>query len=414
MIKMSARFLLTLLVIATFCVFNKSVNAQPAQLHQQLIFHGFENVYVSSSLCDDLVITFENRIYRSQANALARVLSITGQSKANYRTVKLIVLENEQPVLALITDHDKLQAFLNGEISYQSWAHSATLTLNARQYHNQLDLCSSSEMDLDESTRYRPVFPVGLGMRYQLGNYDEPYRFAFDLEPEISLPLARGLSANLRYAIPLYNNFDENRHVRPALATLTQTLIPEDDIFIAISGGIFGRNRYGVHTALKTFLYEEVFSITFDVGRTGFTSLTGRPFFSTIEERTYNFYTLSADYRWRRYDLNTRVQFGRFLFADDGLKVEIHRHFGEVEFGVFGMNTRIDSNFGFFISLPINPSRYRNAGPVRVRPTQRFPVSYRYRGNDLSARSYETGIRLDHSLMQIYPSYLIKEMEKYF
>ncbi len=395
-------------VIAALSVLFITDNVCSQPLAEQLATHGFENVSVIQK-GNHLYVAYENRMYRSEAHALVTVLNYAGQSQFAADSLTVIVRQNELPVLAMVTPLSDLRDFLRDDTTYEAWIASATLTLNTRSH-----IRSAGLRTREESTRLRPVFPVGLGMRYQLGNYNEPYRFAFDLQPELLLPLGRGFTANVRAAIPLYNNFDDNTHVRPSLVTLTRQFLLDDGLYGAVSAGIFGRNRTGVHSALKAFLHEEVFSLTVDAGYTEFTPLTGNVNFPRVEEQPFSFYTLSADYRWRMYDLNMRMQYGRFLYGDHGTRVEVHRHFSEVEIGFFGINTRLGNNFGFFISLPLSPRRYRDMGPVRVRPASRFPVQYRYQGNDFRARSYETGITFDENLMQIYPSFLRNEMKRYF
>jgi len=384
--------------------------AQPQSLSSQLTGHGFENVTVMETGVH-LVVAYENRAYRSEAEALAYVLTFAGRAEVTADTLTVIIRQSGQPVLAVITPLSALSGFLNGGISYESWMNGTEITLNARSHSNTR---ARGQGTVQQRTRFRPVFPVGLGMRYQLGNYNEPYRFAFDLEPEISLPLGRGFTANGRLAIPLYNNFDGNTYIRPALVALTGHFTLDDGLHGAVSAGIFGRNRAGVHSAIKAFLYEEIFSLTVDAGYTRFTSATGEVNFPLTENRPYSFYTLSADYRWRPYDLNIRAQYGQFLYGDYGTKVQVHRHFSDVEFGFFGIKSQLGSNFGFYMSLPLSPRRYPETGPARIRPAPHFPIIYRYQGNDLRAREYETGIRFGQKLMQIYPSFIRNEMKRFF
>ncbi|WP_158551537.1 YjbH domain-containing protein [Rhodohalobacter sp. SW132] len=384
--------------------------AQPQSLAGQLTEHGFENVTVMKTGAH-LFVAYENRIYRSEAEALANVLTFAGRAEVSADSLTVIIRQSEVPVLAVITSISSLDGFLNGGKRYEAWLDATEITLHTRSLPFAR---ADGHRTVRHRTRFRPVFPVGLGMRYQLGNYNEPYRFAFDLEPEIALPLGRGFTANARLAVPLYNNFDDNTYIRPALATLSRHFTLDEGLHGAVSAGIFGRNRAGVHSAIKAFLYQEIFSLTLDAGYTRFTSFTGEVNFPITENRPYSFYTLSADYRWRSYDLNIRAQYGRFLYDDFGTRVQVHRHFSEVEFGFFGINTRLGSNFGFYMSLPLSPRKYRDAGPVRIRPAPRFPIAYRYQGNDFRARTYETGIRFEEQLMQVYPSFIKNELKRFF
>ena len=265
-----------------------------------------------------------------------------------------------------------------------------------------------------QKTRFRPEIPVGLGMRYQLGNYNNPYRFAFDLQPELRVPLPYGVTANFRLAVPLYNNFDQNDFIRPSLIALTYERRLYDGVYASATTGIFTRNRRGWHAMVKTFLWEEVFSVTLEGGQTLFTDLTNKLNFRDFHERDFHFYTASADYRWRRYDLNIRAQYGKYLYEDVGLRIDVHRHFGDAQFGFFFIDTRFGNNYGFQFNLPFPQRKSVKAGPVRIRAATHFPVGYRYQGGDFRAIIHETGITMDRVLMEFYPSYLRKEMGRWF
>lgn len=369
---------------------------------------GFENIAVRLTAAD-LTIAYENRVYRSQHRALAEVLKTVAQSGVTADSLHILMLYREQPMSQLSTSLADLRAMVAGEISYHQWQQGSWFTLEHGQTMEEL-----RGLERVQKTRFRPEILAGLGMRYQLGNYNNPYRFAFDLQPELRLPLPYGVTANVRMAVPLYNNFDQNDFIRPSLITLTYERRLYDGVYASATTGIFTRNRKGWHSMLKAFLWEEVFSVTLEGGQTLFTDLTGNPFLRSFEERDFHFYTASADYRWRRYDMNIRAQYGKFLYEDVGLRVDVHRHFGDALFGFFFMDTRFGNNYGFSFSLPFPQRKSVKAGPVRIRTVTHFPITYHYQGNDYRARSHETGITMREALMEFYPSYLRKEMERWF
>lgn len=404
------RFFVGLLLLISLSGFLTGAAGQPDgtdQLRRALADHGFENLTVIKTE-NRVTLAYENRVYRSQHRALAEVLKIAAESDIPADTLRVVVLYREQPVTELTTSLPQLRELVNGTISYSSWVPEEFM-LHSGQASEEL-----KGVETGQRTRFRPEIPIGLGMRYQLGNYDNPYRFAFDLQPALRIPLGWGLTANARMAVPLYNNFDTNTFVRPSLISLTweKQLMP--GLYAAGSTGIFSRNRRGWHAMVKSFLWEEVFSVTVEGGQTLYTPATGNVSIVRREDDLFNVLVASADYRWRRYDLNVRVQYGQFLYNDRGGMLDIHRHFGDATVGFFYISTSLGENYGFRFSLPLLPRKNRRVGPVTIRPAERFPVMYRYQGNDQRARLFETGITIDRELMEFYPSFLQKEMEQWF
>lgn len=343
---------------------------------------------------------------------MASVLKIAGRFAADHEIDSLSVLirHNGLPMVHLTTPVDLLNAMIEGELDYQSWTASVSSTLTTD---------AAEERFIDEEIanpiHFQPIFPVGLSMRYQLGNYNNPYRFAFDLEPGIHLPLWKGWSLSSTIAIPLYIDFDDNNNIRPIRATLTKEAALGEGVLAGVSGGLFGQNRAGVHGALQAFLYEDVFSLTIEAGYTTFTEISGDDVpWLFIEDQDYAVYSATAAYRWKPYNLDLSLQYGQFLYNDYGAVFRADRQFGEVEIGFFLSTTQFDQNAGFHFSIPLFPSKYRNKGPVRIRPAERFPVIYRYRGNGYDAVTYETGIEFKEEAEELYPSFLLNEMKRFF
>lgn len=401
---------LQLSFIAFFTILFLSNSANGQDVKDQLLEEGFENVSVAED-SGTLRVAYENRTYRFEPRALASVLEIAGPyaSENEFQSLSVLVRHQGLPFVTITTPVDSLNDMIIGELDYSSWRSSVSMTLDTTEAAERL-----SDEEVTNTTWFQPVFPVGLGMRYQLGNYNNPYRFAFDLEPGVRLPLGKGWMLSSTAAIPLYNDFDDQTDIRPIRATLTKQAVLDEGVLAGISGGLFSKNRVGIHGALQAFLYEEVLSLTLEAGYTTFTDLSGEVSRPQIEDQNYAVYTATATYRWKPYDLDLSVQYGQYLYRDNGVTLRADRYFGEVEIGFFLSKTRLGENAGFQFSIPIFPSKYRNSGAVRVRPAERFPVTYRYRGNDYDARIYDTGITFREEVKEVYPSFILKEMQDYF
>lgn len=374
---------------------------------QALVENGYENVAVHTS-AGHTCVTYENRIYRSEARALADVLQLVSKSAPPADTLSILVRHNDLPVVLLTTTNAGLGALLAGEQSYDEWLGEISITLKTDAAENRL-----TGIPKQNRSRYKIDIPVGLGMRYQLGNYNDPFQFAFDLEPELRMQIMQGVTASARIALPMYNNYDRNTYVRPVRFILSREFKPQESLYTSVSAGLFGRNRAGVHASMKKYLYEEALATGFEAGYTTFSGLSGKVTFPETEQQNYFFYTASLDFRWRRYDLNMQARYGNFLYQDHGFVLDIYRQFSEVTGGFFLIHTSLGSNAGFRFSIPLVPRRYPAAGVVRIRPARNFTLNYRYQGNDFSARDYDTGITVSTLLPEWYPSFLEKELKKY-
>lgn len=367
---------------------------------------GFEEVTVIASQ-KHLLVAFENRLYRSQAQALAKVFQLVGESSmADSLTV--ILLKNRVPMLSVETASADLRQCFGDTQNCSQWAANIRISRHNRDAEKKLVSAS-----VHNSNRLHPELAFGLSTRYQLGNYNDPYRFAFDLEPELRLPLWYGFSATARVAIPLQNNFDTNTHTRLTLGTLNWEGRPAPGLYAAASTGLFTRNRRGWHAQITWEAIMERLSFTADGGQTLFTSVTGRITQPRWEEPGYSVWGITTLVRSRKYGLDARLRYGSYLYSDRGWEVSIDRQFSDAKIGFFYMDTRFGDNYGFRFTLPLLPTRGVEAGPVKIRAAHHFPVSYRYIGARFQARLPETGIRINHDLQQMNPSHIRRELLRY-
>lgn len=390
---------------AVLTIIHQPVLAQ--HVTKDLVEGGYENVAASAS-DNHLFITYENRIYRSEARALADVLLRIHHASPTADTLTVLIRHNDLPTARLTTTTGSLKAFLQNQQPYSAWLEDTDISLDTRSAEQGVE-----HVRRLNRSRYKLDIPVGLGMRYQLGNYNDPFQFAFDLEPKFRMQLAAGLTASARFALPVYNNFDRNTYVRPVRLILSREFKPEETLYTTLSAGLFGRNRAGIHTGIKKYFYQEVLSAGVQAGYTTFTGISGKVTFPVTEQRDFIFYTATINYRWRRHDLNIRAEYGNFLYQDQALVLDINRQFGEVTGGFFLIHSDFGNNAGFRFSIPILPSRYPSAGALRIRPARSFSLSYRYQGNDFTAREYDTGTTASDLMHEWYPSFLEKELEEH-
>jgi hypothetical protein len=257
---------------------------------------------------------------------------------------------------------------------------------------------------------------VGSSVRYQLGNFgtlSDNYRVALDIEPELRLDLPLGLQARARMAIPVWNNFDNNTHVRPSVLSLSRPFRAIDALFGMVSAGVFTRNRAGVHATMVQYVLDERFRLGAEMGYTTFTPITGRVAIPGPERQDYTVYQALAGWYVRKYQLDVSARYGVFLYRDQGVRVDVSRSFGDGQVGFFLLSSSNGRNGGFRLRLAIPPRSYIRPMPVRVRPAETFDISYRFEGGDYLMRDYEVGNRAIIDQTLYYPSLVLYELEYY-
>jgi hypothetical protein len=372
---------------------------------------GFVNIRTAEQGAG-LVVAAENRRYRSPARGLAEILRQSRAHLDGADSLHVVMLHQTMPVLRVSTSSDDLRALLNGALDYTAWSTRSRFTMEVSRQMASLN---------DAQVRATPVLrswdvAVGSTVRYQLGNYgsrSDNYRVAVDLEPELRLDLPAGVQARARLAVPVWNNFDNNTHVRPAVLSLSRPFRASDALFGVVSAGVFTRNRAGVHASLMQYVSDERFRIGFDIGHTTFTPINGRVAIPAAERQDYTVYQAVAGWHLRRHRLDLSARYGMFLYRDQGVRLDMTRSFGDGDVGFFLLSGSNGRNGGFRFRIALPPRTYIRPIPARIRPAEGFNLGYRYEGGGFDIREYETGNRAIIDLSLYYPALVLFELEQY-
>ncbi|MFP4469447.1 MAG: YjbH domain-containing protein [Bacteroidales bacterium] len=364
---------------------------------------GFENVFAQAEADNVLQIRYENRRYRFEPYALARVLEIVGNNFNSPVILHITVLHQTIPMVVVQLP---LQAYLewkSGAISLEQFSTKCRFTMDTEPNPTQGKPANPSF--------YKPDLVVIPNWRAQFGDFDRPVQSNINLIPEVNLLLGKGLSVNAQLIIPVQYNFlydDDEHELRPGNITINQLIRLKDEFFVSATAGFFNLNRAGVNLELKKYFAEGKLAIGTNVGLTRYHSFTGR---EALPYETSNFLTafLTAEYRHLAYDLTGRIQAGNFLYNDPGVRFEVLRQFGEVQIGFFALiNTKEDLNGGFNFSIPIPPRKYSRIKYFRIRPSEAFSWEYRAKGFPTSGIMYKTGHQLFDLMLEFNPDYMKK------
>jgi hypothetical protein len=369
------------------------------RLQSDLVNSGFENVAV---LLEDrqLIVTYENRIYRDEIRAAQEVLTILLPALKEGVTVTLIPQNRRIPLAAISFPADQELALAKGEASSPRFFSQAVVALEVEPFWSKVRALpkansSSGRFDLI----VHPQFSA------QFGKRTDPVESQTNLAPEINVSLWPGMALSAQGIIPLQNDLEkEGDYWRPGLITLNQTVRLPQTIFAGFTAGYFTRNRYGTDLAAKKYFMNGRVAIGANIGYTGFASYyKGTWRYSTINALAA---LVHADYRQVPFDLTLRATYGQFLQQDKGWRFDMQRQFREVDIGFYVFKTEFGTNGGFNFSVPIFPAKYPRAGTIRARTAAYFPWEYRYWGLNDNGVIYNHGNSLNQFLKRLNPDHL--------
>jgi hypothetical protein len=394
---------LNIIIFSSILLRAQSTDATTTRVETALVKLGMQHVTVVES-DRRILIGYENTRYRFGPRAMAVVMkTLYSLPDITSDTLTMLVRYRDLPVLVVHTPlwacrgdfPMAAMAVVKADWAFDKWEH----LLQKKRKRNGLN---SSLFQLD--------IPIGPGLRYQLGNFDQPIRAAVDVQVGLDMTVFPGLSVQGLLALPVYNNLDDKNKIRVERLALVYDRMFTDRSSVQLSGGFFTLNRAGVHTVGRKWFGDERFSLRLEAGITGFSNIGGPVRFKEQQLGLFPVYLLGAEYWWRRYSLCVRVTGGRFVFQDEGLSMEVFRQMGEQRMGFFVSRTTTGSNMGFNFSVPLFPSTYIKKGNVRLRVADQFPFVYRFRGNERDARRYVVGNGLVDQMYGFYPSYGVSEM----
>ncbi|MGH7491097.1 MAG: YjbH domain-containing protein [bacterium] len=375
------------------------------KLQIALTAQGFENVAVVVAE-RKIFVTYENRIYRHEARAIAEALR-TAPPFAKGATHLILILQYRK--LPFITVTVPLQPnFSDSSVASRAYGNSAAeVFLEVEPGWHRL----RSQCRTNTSLRKLDIvlFPQ---LHAMFGEYEDPWKFQANLAPELAITLWKGMSLSAQLIVPLYNELGpEGDSVRPGVLAFSQLLRLPQQVFAAVTLGHFTRQRYGVDLEITKFVMNGKLALGGNLGYTGYASYDqGKWIYSSLD-----FWTALADvrYRWRCFDLYAGVTYGKFLYGDVGWRMDVLRQFGEVDIGFYGIQTQTGANLGFNFSIPIFPPRYLKPGALRVRTAKYFAWEYRYWSIWKSGSTgfrYETGQGLADLMKSFNPDFIASEV----
>lgn len=222
------------------------------------------------------------------------------------------------------------------------------------------------------------------------GDYDEPVRSRTGVAPEVRIALRRGLRLSAQVLFTLQDDLPTGEsRVRPALVTLSQTLRLPRNVFVHAAAGAFTPNRYGADVQARAYSPGGRWFAGAELAQTGVVSYAENDWRrSPVEDRTA---LVEAGWRHLPTGLVVQATAGAFLGDQRGVRLDVVRQFGEVDFGGFVMTGEQGKNGGALLRIPVGPRSHPAPRPLRLRTADAFRWEYRYYGFAPGGRRFRTG-----------------------
>lgn len=389
-------------------------------LISKLVESGIENIAVSID-DKDILVTYENRIFRNEIEALENLLfscyQIIEQEKSTDFENLILIPQNKQvPLVSVKISLDSYKLFYTGKISGEEFANTIETSFDVGLYWDKLK-------NLIKTNITRNKIDIVLDPKFdtELDEYSDPIKLRIGIAPSLEISLGQGLFLRGQYIIPIVHKqfrvgapFDG---FRPGYVTLNQTFRIPGNVFLSSTLGNFSNNYYGIDIELIKYFVDGLFSLNTKVGYTGSAIKYENNWdISILKNFTYFF---TGTYRIPHYNLSLSINYGQYIYEDKGFRFDIKRQFKDVDIGFYLIKLTGDivGNYlggGFYFSVPLFPTKYSKTQFIRFKPADYF--SWEYDVNHFvyfNRKSYATGNELEFFIKRLYPDNIITYFRNY-
>lgn len=229
---------------------------------------------------------------------------------------------------------------------------------------------------------------MGVDFNYRdLFHNGRVYDLLINLTPGVKWNMGKGWQAAAQAFVPVVNQYgDRYKKVRLNMAVLSKEAYWNGKWFLKASGGLFGRERYGLDVK-GMYVANSWLALEAQAGWTGYCSMAAGWEASTPRRLTA---LVGADVYLSRWNTQFRARGGRFIYEDYGAIVEAMRHFNHCTVGVYGeYSNEGGMNGGFKVVMMIPPYK-RKRRTVNIRPASNFRLTYSIQGDAYANKMYTT------------------------
>lgn len=228
---------------------------------------------------------------------------------------------------------------------------------------------------------------AGAELHYRDIFYTKMYDVLVNLTPGVKWHIGDHWQLAGQVIVPVYNDYgDRYKKVRLNMAVLSKEWAWNGKQFLKVSGGLFGRERYGLD-AKWVYPVNRWLALDAQVGVTGFCSMAVDWECSKMKRVTGQ---AGMNVYLEKVNTEFRLHGGRYLYEDYGVMAEAMRHFKHCTVGVYAQySNKAKEDGGFKVVMMIPPYK-RKAHRVMVRPASNFRLTYDIQGLPHAVKMYTT------------------------
>jgi hypothetical protein len=330
------------------------------ELSKELVRQGLQNVRVGWN-AGVLDVQYENRRFRTEEEAWAFVCDwAASRSPEGTQLVRVHSLREQSPIVSTSFKPDELISFANGEIGEKEF----TAKLAVIDESNT-DGITWGGMNADSSGAtdifFQPVCTLDLGRAYT------PVRQRSGIAVEQKTSLGSGFSLASRMEIPLSNSLDGRDSPFFVRGYLAHSRPWGGGWYTTSEVGYFDYHRWGGQLDLRKFWFDS----RFDIGVTA--GLLDNNYSHTTDDQ----FLASGSVRIPSLDLTLTGTNGKFIWGDEGSRLQAGRRFGAYTVEFFYFNTTYTNNeAGVRVNIPLLGFK-GGSSRVRLDFSPVFPYEYR-------------------------------------
>lgn len=238
-------------------------------------------------------------------------------------------------------------------------------------------------------TQLTPKLEIFAGAEFHYRDifYNKMYEIVVNLAPGVKWHIGNQWQLAGQVIIPVYNDYgDYYKKVRLNMAVLSKEWDWKGRQFLKVSGGLFGRERYGID-AQWMYPVNSWLALDAQIGLTGFCSMAVDWECSKMERVTGQ---AGVNIYINKVNTEFRLHGGRYIYEDYGMTAEAMRHFKHCTVGLYAQYSDQWKETGGFKVVMMIPPYKRKVHKVMVRPASNFRLTYDIQGLPYAVKMYTT------------------------
>ena len=238
-------------------------------------------------------------------------------------------------------------------------------------------------------TQLTPKLEIFAGAEFHYRDifYNKMYEIVVNLAPGVKWHIGNQWQLAGQAIIPVYNDYgDYYKKVRLNMAVLSKEWDWKGRQFLKVSGGLFGRERYGID-AQWMYPVNSWLALDAQIGLTGFCSMAVDWECSKMERVTGQ---AGVNIYINKVNTEFRLHGGRYIYEDYGMTAEAMRHFKHCTVGLYAQYSDQWKETGGFKVVMMIPPYKRKVHKVMVRPASNFRLTYDIQGLPYAVKMYTT------------------------